>query len=65
MPRREEGVADKNGFVFHGPVLTGKMGVREAIQQDAIRTSQAQSLGLSNLSFRERVLAYFYKNGWR
>jgi hypothetical protein len=65
MPRRAEGEPDELGARYFGPVLTGKLGVREALQRDAIRTHQAQFLELSSLPTREEVLAYFYRNGWR
>jgi len=37
MPRSEPGVRDPNGFVFHGPVLTGRIDVATAIRREALQ----------------------------
>ena len=37
VPRAEEGVADSNGIVVYGDVLSGKLSAPEALALDAIR----------------------------
>lgn len=37
MPRSEPGVRDPDGFVFHGPVLTGRIDAATAIRRDAVQ----------------------------
>jgi hypothetical protein len=45
MPRVDEGVADANGLVLHGDILTGRFSVPEAIAREGATLSQTLPLG--------------------